>query len=253
MLTFTDAQLSAWLTPVLWPFFRALALFMTVPVFSQRAVPTRVKIALAFFVALAAQVSMPDVPPIPLDAPEALLVLLQQILIGATIGFAVRLVFAGVEYAGELIGLQMGLGFAAFFDPAQGGAANAVSRFFGATTALLFVVINGHVILVAAVIQSFQVFPVGPEPMAFVRMLQVHTWGAEVFKLGLWIALPIMSMLLFANLVLGVISRVAQQMNIFAIGFPITLSVGLLGLLLTLPMMEQPFVMALERALSHFQ
>lgn len=253
MLTLTDAQLSAWLSPVLWPFFRALALFMTVPVFSQRSVPARVKIALAFFIALAAQASMPQVAPVPLDAPEALLVLVQQILIGATIGFAVRLIFAGVEYAGELIGLQMGLGFAAFFDPSQGGAANAVSRFFGATTALLFMVINGHLILVAAVVQSFQAFPVGPEPMTFVRMLQVHTWGAEVFKLGLWIALPLMTMLLFANLVLGIISRVAQQMNIFAIGFPITLSVGLLGLLLTLPMMEQPFVMALERALSHFQ
>jgi flagellar biosynthetic protein FliR len=74
-----------------------------------------------------------------------------------------------------------------------------------------------------------------------------------VFRLGLWIALPLIGMLLFTNLVLGVISRVAQQMNIFSIGFPITVAVGLIGVLLTLPMMQMPFTMALERMLGYFQ
>lgn len=252
MVTFTEAQLMAWISPILWPFFRALSLFMTVPVFSSRAVPTRVKIGLAFFVALAAQVSMPEMPVVDLDSSEALATLVQQILIGATIGFAVRVVFAAIEFAGELIGLQMGLGFAAFFDPASGGQTNAVSRFFGTTTSLLFVVMNGHLILVMAVIQSFQAFPVSPEPMAFLTSMQAHTWGAEIFRIGLWIALPLIAMLTFVNLILGIISRVAQQINIFAIGFPITLSVGLLGILLTLPLLEQPFTMALERLLSRF-
>ena len=83
--------------------------------------------------------------------------------------------------------------------------------------------------------------------------MQPQPWGAEIFRLGLWIALPLVAMLLFVNLVLGIISRVAQQMNIFAIGFPITLGVGLLGVLLTLPMMQAPFTMALERMLQHFR
>lgn len=253
MLTFTEAQLMAWLSPVLWPFLRALALFMTVPVFSSRSVPMRVKIGLAFLITLAAQVSLPVSPVISLDSPVALAVLLQQVLIGATIGFAVRIVFAAIEFAGELIGLQMGLGFAAFFDPASGGQTNAVSRFFGTTTSLLFIIMNGHLVLIAAVIKSFEAFPISPEPMAFLHATQPHVWGSEIFKLGLWIALPIIAMLLFTNLVLGVISRVAQQMNIFAIGFPITLGVGLVGTLLTLPMLEQPFTMALERMLSNFQ
>ena len=74
-----------------------------------------------------------------------------------------------------------------------------------------------------------------------------------MFRLGLWIALPLIAMLLFVNLVLGIISRVAQQMNVFAIGFPITVSVGLLGVLLTLPMMEAPFTMALEQMLANFR
>lgn len=252
MVTFTEAQLMAWISPILWPFFRALSLFMTVPVFSSRAVPTRVKIGLAFLVALAAQVSLAGMPVIDLNSAQALGALVQQILIGATIGFAVRIVFAAIEFAGELIGLQMGLGFAAFFDPASGGQTNAVSRFFGTTTSLLFVVMNGHLILVMAVIQSFQAFPVSPDPMAFLATMQAHTWGAEIFRIGLWIALPLIAMLTFVNLILGIISRVAQQINIFAIGFPITLSVGLLGILLTLPLLEQPFTMALERLLSRF-
>ena len=102
-------------------------------------------------------------------------------------------------------------------------------------------------------VQSFTAFPVAAEPFAFLRAVEPQRWGAEVFSLGLWIALPLVAMLLFTNLVLGVISRVAQQMNIFAIGFPITLGVGLVGVLLTLPMMEVPFTMALERMLAHFQ
>ena len=110
-----------------------------------------------------------------------------------------------------------------------------------------------YLVLIAAVVQSFHAFPVSAEPMAFLHTVQMHTLGAEVFKLGVWIALPIMAMLLFVNLVLGVISRVAQQMNIFAIGFPITLSVGLLGVVVTLPLLEKPFTMAVEQMLSRFQ
>jgi flagellar biosynthetic protein FliR len=83
--------------------------------------------------------------------------------------------------------------------------------------------------------------------------VQPQLWGAEIFRLGLWIALPLIAMLLFTSLVLGIVSRVAQQMNVFAIGFPITISVGLLGMLLTLPMMSTPFTMALEQMLTYFQ
>ena len=253
MLTFTEAQVVAWLTPLLWPFLRALSLFSTLPVLSQRSVPLRVRVGLAFLITVCAQASLPEMPVVPLDSPLALLVVVQQVLIGATLGFAARIVFAAIEFAGELVGLQMGLNYAGFFDPSTGGQGTAVGRFFGTTVAWLFIVINGHLLIIMALVQSFQAFPVGPEPFAFLRALQPQVWGAEIFKLGLWIALPIITMLLFMNLVLGIISRVSQQMNIFAIGFPITLGVGLLGVLLTLPMMQAPFTMALEQMLSHFQ
>jgi flagellar biosynthetic protein FliR len=134
-----------------------------------------------------------------------------------------------------------------------GGESTAASRFFGVSVSWLFIVMGGHLLLIGAVVQSFHAFPVGPEPFAFLRTVQPQVWGAEVFRLGLWIALPLVGMLLFVNLVLGIISRVASQMGIFSIGFPITVSVGLVGMLLTLPMMQVPFTMALERMLAYFQ
>ena len=254
MITFTEAQLLAWLNPLLWPFLRALALFTALPVLGSRGgVPTRVRVGLALLVAIAAQASLPPMPVIKLDSGEAFVAVVQQLVIGLSLGFAVRIVFAAVEFAGELVGLQMGLNFAAFFDPILGGNATAASRFFGTVVAFVFIVINGHLLVIAAIMQSFDAFPVGGDPLAFVRAAQPHRWGAEIFSLGLWIALPLLAMLLFVNLVLGVISRVAQQINIFAIGFPITLGVGLLGILMTLPLMHGPFTMALERMLEQFR
>ncbi len=253
MLTFTEAQVLAWISPLLWPFLRILALFSALPVMGQRNVPMRLRVALAFLIALCAQATLPVMPVIALDSPAAVLAVVQQVLIGVSLGFAVRIVFAAVEFAGEIVGLQMGLNFAGFFNPMTGGEATAVSRFFGVAVSWLFIVIGGHLLLIAAVVQSFNAFPVTSEPFAFLRAVQPQVWGAEVFRLGLWIALPLIAMLLFVNLVLGIISRVAQQMNIFAIGFPITVSVGLIGALLTLPMMQVPFTMALEQMLAHFQ
>ena len=255
MISLTEAQIMAWLVPVLWPFIRVLALFSSMPVLGQRNVPIRVRIALSFFIAMgvAGTASPSAAASVALDSPAAILLVIQQVLIGLSLGFAVRVVFAAIEFAGELIGLQMGLNFAGFFDPLSASTATATSRFFGTLVAWIFIVINGHLLVIAALAQSFVAFPVGLEPFAFIQQMQPQRWGAEIFGTGLWIALPMLTMLLFVNLVLGTISRVAPQINIFAVGFPVTLGVGLLGLLLTLPLMQQPFTMALERLLMHFR
>ena len=253
MVNFSEAQLMGWLTPILWPFLRALALFSALPVLGTRTVPMRVRVALAAFIAFAAQPSLPVQPLVALDSPLAVMLVVQQVLIGVALGFAVRVVFTAIEFAGEVIGLQMGLNFAAFFDPMSAGTATATSRFFGTLVAWLFIVMNGHLMIIGALIQSFSTFPVGPEPFAFLRATQPQTWGAEIFRTGLWIALPLVAMLMLVNLVLGIISRVAPQINVFAVGFPITLGVGLLGMLVTLPALQAPFTMALARMLSQFQ
>ena len=253
MITFTEAQILGWLNPLLWPFLRALALFSAMPILGTRNVPLRVRIGLAGLIAYAAQPTLPVAPVVALDSALAITLVAQQAVIGLSLGFAVRLVFASIEFAGEVIGLQMGLNFAGFFDPISAATATATSRFFGTTVAWLFIVINGHLLVIAALVQSFSAFPVGPEPFAFLHQVQPQRWGAELFSTGLWIALPLITMLLFVNLVLGAISRVAPQINIFAVGFPVTLGVGLLGLLLTLPALQMPFTMALERLLGYFR
>ncbi|MEO7245154.1 MAG: flagellar biosynthetic protein FliR [Rubrivivax sp.] len=216
MVTLTEDQMLAWITPLLWPFLRTLALFSALPVLGTRTVPMRVRI-------------------------------------GLSVGFAVRVVFAAIEFAGEFVGLQMGLNFAGFFDPMTASAGTASGRFYGTMVAFLFVVINGHLLVLAALLQSFNSFPVGPEPFAFLRATAPQHWGAEIFTTGLWIALPMIAMLLFVNLLLGMVSRVASQINIFAIGFPVTLSVGLIGMLISLPLLQAPFTMALERLLDQFR
>ncbi|HRO82169.1 MAG TPA: flagellar biosynthetic protein FliR, partial [Alicycliphilus denitrificans] len=222
MITFSEAQIMAWLSPVLWPFLRVLALFTSAPVFSMRAIPVRVRIGLAFLVALCAQAALPGQPVIDLGGREAAGAVLQQVGVGLAIGFAVRLVFVAVELAGEVIGLQMGLNFASFFDPASNAQVSAVARFFGNIAMLLFVVVNGHLMVLMAVVKSFESFPVDGHFLQAVAQMRLHELGASVFASGLWIALPMIALLLFVNLTLGVISRVAPQMNIYAVGFPVT-------------------------------
>jgi len=253
MIGVTEAELLAWLNPILWPFLRCLALFSGMPLLSQRTVPMPLRIGLALFFAVAAQASLPAMPVLPLDAPGLMLMLIaQQLVIGLAMGFAVRLVFAALEFAGEIVGLQMGLNFAGFFDPGTGMQGTATARFFGTLVEFLFIAGNGHLMLIQALAQSFHAFPVGPEPFAFVKTAQPQFWGAEIFRAGLWVALPVVALLLFVNLALGLVSRVAPQMNVFAVGFPLTVSLGLIGLLATLPLMQTPLETVMARLLAGF-
>ena len=252
MPTFTEADIMAWVMPVFWPFLRILAVFSSAPIFSSRSVPVRTRVGLAFIVAVCAQAGLPPQPLIGLTDPLAFQVVLQQVVLGISIGLAVRIVFASVELAGELIGLQMGLNFAGFFDPTTNSQTSTVGRFFGNITMLLFVVLGGHLMLLQVVVASFETFPVGGNAFESINRLRLHELGAVMFRYGLWIALPIIGMLLFINIVLGIVSRVAPQMNAFAIGFPLTLSAGLLGIAFTLPMLDTPVIALMRLATSIF-
>ena len=254
MISLSESQIMAWLVPVLWPFIRVLALFSSMPVLGQRNVPIRVRIALSFFIALGVAGTVPaGSGNVPLDSPAAILLVVQQVLIGLSLGFAVRIIFTAIEFAGEIIGLQMGLNFAGFFDPATAQQATATSSFFSTMVAFLFIAMNGHLLVIEAVCQSLVAFPVSPEPFAFLHAVRPETWGAEIFRLGLWIALPLIAMLLFINMMLGIIARVAPQISIFSVGFPITMSVGLVGVMFTLPLLQGPFTAALEQMLMLFR
>jgi flagellar biosynthetic protein FliR len=253
VITFSEAQIMAWLSPVLWPFLRVLALFTVAPVFSMRAIPVRVKIGLSLLVAVCAQAMLVDQPIISVNGREALGAVAQQVAVGMAIGFAVRLVFAAVELAGEMIGLQMGLNFASFFDPASGGQISAVGRFFSNMSLLLFIVINGHLMVLMAVVKSFERFPADGNFLQSLAQMRLYELGTSLFSSALWISLPMIALLLFVNLTLGIISRVAPQMNIYAVGFPVTLTVGLVGIAATLPMLEQPVLALMQQVIDLFQ
>ncbi len=250
MITFTSEQLAAWYGAVFWPMVRVLALISVAPLLSHRAVPVRMKIALALSITvlLVPQVQSPPITDV-LTAP-GLMLLINNVLIGVVIGFAVRLVFAALELAGELIGLQMGLSFAGFFNPSTGQQQNAVASFMSLLALLMFISIDGHLMLIHALAESFRLYPVSVGmdlPMGFDRLLRL---GSDMFAIALTIALPFLAVMLLTNVVLGVLARVAPQLNIFAVGFPMTILVGLVTLFVLLPYVETPLRSALERALA---
>ena len=252
MLSITQDQLMGWLSPVLWPFLRVLAVMSSTPILSSRAFPARARVGFAFLVALALQASLPLQPVIDVGSSAALGAVLQQVGLGLAIGVAIRVVLSAVELAGEVIGFQMGLNFAAFFDPSLNSQSSAVARFLGQMSLYLFVVLNGPVLVLLAVQRSFERYPVDQNFLDALQRMRLFDLGRDVFASGLWIALPLVGLLLFVNIALGIISRVAPQMNIFAIGFPITLVAGLVGLTFTLPMLDQPLMALIQRALDMF-
>ena len=252
MIELSEPQLMAWLSPMLWPFFRVLAVFTSAPIFSSKAFPVRARIALAFFIALASQASLSDQPVVSLASPDALGTLLQQVGIGLTIGFTVRLIFAAVELAGEVVGFQMGLNFASFFDPSFNTQSSAVAKFFGHMAAFLFIVMNGHLLVILAVVKSFEAFPVNQNFLEALKIMKLYELGTSLFATALWIALPMVGMLMFVNLAMGIVSRVAPQMNIYAIGFPITLTAGLISIAAVLPLLDQPLMALMTKTLSMF-
>lgn len=239
MVLIEEQQLLAWLSMLLMPLFRLLGLFTAAPVLSARAVPARFRVLMALVLAILAA-PLARTPPPSLDDPEIWALLASEVMIGLGIGLVSRMMLAAVEMAGEVIGLQMGLSFAAFFDPGTGSNTNAIGRLFNAISIASFVVIGGPSLLVAVTIRSIEQMPAADGTGQFLARVDIGAVASHVFELGLLLALPYMALLLFTNLSLGIVSRVAPQLNVFAIGFPITISAGLLLLTLGMPLLLQP-------------
>lgn len=233
MLAVTAAQLDAWLAALMFPLVRLLGLFASAPLWSNRGIPVRVRLAAGLAMAMAVLPALPAMPTIPTDSWEALAVLAHQFIIGASIGFMMRLFFAAVDLAGEMIGLQMGLSFAVFFSPTTGGQSSVIAEFLGLITLLVFLALDGHLMLVQVMVATFEWLPVGAATAADGWLLIVRH-ASVMFAAGVMMALPMVATLLIANIGLGILTRAAPQLNLFAVGFPVTLTVGFLVLLLSL-------------------
>ncbi len=236
MVTFSSAALEAWLAGWLLPFFRVLALFTAAPIFNSRAVPARVRIAASAAIAFVAAPLAP-VPALTtgggaalaLSSATGLAMVAQQLAIGLALGFAVRLLMSAFETAGEVIGLQMGLSFAGFVNP-QGGSQPAVASWLHTLAMLLFLSLNAHLLVLDALLATFRSLPIAAQPLETLAAIQLVPLGADVFRLALTLSLPAIALVALINMALGLASRIAPQLSIFSVGFPLTLLAGI-GLL----------------------
>lgn len=241
MLAFTTAELNAWLIAYLFPLTRVLGLIAAAPVLNNKSVPARARIGLGVVITVALVPALPPAHGIDPGSLVGLLVLAQQMLIGVAMGFAMRLVFAAIDTAGEVIGFQMSLSFATAFDPQNGGQSAVLQEFLGLLATLTFLALDGHLMLIAALSQSFSFLPVTAAPLAAAGWGELARAGGYVFAAGVLLALPLIATLLVTSIALGVLTRAAPALNIFAVGFPITLTVGFAMLALSLEYLSPNF------------
>ena len=254
VLSVTSAQLGAWIVAFVWPFVRMLALISSSPVFGEKKVTRQVKVALAALLAIAIAPTLGPMPAVPLFSAGGVWILIQQVLIGSAMGFSMRLVFAAVQAAGDYAGLQMGLSFASFFDPNSGGNTMVLSSLLNMLAMLIFLAVDGHLMMISTLVESFHVLPVSDAPLAAEGWHVLALAGANVFSAALMLALPLIGALLTLNLAMGILNRASPQLSIFAVGFPLTLLGGILMLQQLMPhlapFMERQFALGLANMLQ---
>ncbi len=234
-MNFTGVELTSWLATLLWPFMRIGAMFAAAPIFAARSVPVRIRVLLAFFISWMLVPVLPEPPAVDLISGEALIISISQVVIGLAMGFILQMVFAAFIIAGQSIAMSMGLGFASIIDPQNGMQVPVISQIFLIMATLVFLALNGHLIFIEVLVKSFQNLPIGPFALSTEDLWKLVTWGSDMFAGGVLIALPAVAALLLVNLAFGVTSRAAPQLNIFAVGFPVMIMVGIVFLILILP------------------
>lgn len=240
MISYTDTTIYTWLGSFLWPLSRILGLISVAPVLGHNTVPITAKIGLGVILALIVAPTLTNIPPVNPASVSGLLILAQQLIIGLAMGFAMRIIFIAVDMAGTITSMTMGLGFASFFDPQTQGQTVAISQFLSMMVTLVFLAINGHLILIEGLVESFTTLPIAMGSINPQGYFQIANWGGAIFSAGVQLSMPMVAALLISNIALGILTRSAPQLNLYGIGFPILLGVGLLVLTLVLPYLAGP-------------
>ncbi len=227
----------------LWPWFRVGAMFLAAPVTGSMSVPMRVRLVLGLAVTA---VIVPLLPPPPAVDPfslPAITIIFHQILIGVAMGFALQLVFSAIITGGQVIAMQMGLGFSLMVDPQNGAQVPVLSQLYLILATLLFLGFDGHLAMIQLLVESFRVLPVGPAGIGTAGFWELVNWGSRMFAGGVWLAIPAVAALLVVNTAFGVMARSAPQFNIFAIGFPVAMLMGFIVILFVLPTVVPQFTL----------
>lgn len=227
--------LNAWFAQSVWPFFRVTGLLMTVPILGAQNVPMQVKIALSLFLTfilapLVSHGSLPD-----LFSWWGYWLVIREMLVGIAIGLMVQLFFQIFIMSGQVVAMQMGLGFASLNDPQNNADVPVISQFYLILVTLLFLVVDGHLWVIRILAESFKTIPLEGFGLDGLDIWQLVLWGKSIFEGGLLLVLPVMFATLAVNLIFGIMARAAPQLTIFAIGFPLTLCFGITLVVLMIP------------------
>lgn len=246
-MNFTSTELISWVTLYSWPFVRIAAFVSVAPIFGTHTVPMRVRLMIAIALAMIAAPVLPKMKFIDPLSYEGIVVTFHQVLIGLAIGFTMTLIFSVLITGGQMVAQLMGLGFASMMDPQNGVSVPVVGQFYTIMATLIFLVLNGHLVLIDLLVSSFQTLPVGEFGLSIDKIWQFVLWSKVIFVGALMIALPAVTALLLVNVAFGVMTRTSPQLNIFAVGFPITILLGFILILITLPY----FIPKLQQLFEH--
>ena len=227
MLELSSAQIAGWISNFLLPLFRIAAVLMVMPIIGTQLVPQRVRLYMSLAITVLLVPVLPDMPQVDALSLRSMLLIAEQVLIGAMLGFSLQLFFHIFVFAGQLVSMQMGLGFASMMDPATGVSVPVLGQFLLMLVSLLFLAMNGHLVVFDVLAESFVTLPVG-QSLNIDHFAIVAGRLSWVIGAALLLALPAVSALLVINIAFGVMTRAAPQLNIFTIGFPLTLVMGLI-------------------------
>lgn len=233
-MNFTEAQLLNTMAMLTFPLMRISAMFVSMPVISVKAAPARVRVILAGIISFLVMPLLPPLPQIEMMSYEGIMIGVQQVAIGLTTGFILQMVFAAVIFAGQSIAYGMGLGFASMVDPQNGQQVPVVAQIYMILVTLLFLSLDGHLLLLKLLVDSFTSLPIG-QIFDLNDVWSILTWSGRIFSDGLLLSMPIIISLLIVNVMFGVASKSAPQLQIFSVGFPITLMLGILLMWITMP------------------
>lgn len=245
-MNFQEDELIAYLASFVWPFMRISAMFISVPVLSVNSIPARLKVMLSMLITFVIAPTLPEMPAVELFSSAGLVVSVQQLMIGVATGFILQMVFSILLFAGQSIAYSMGLGFASLVDPATGVQTPVVAQLFVISSSLTFLSVNGHLLLIEMLAQSFHSLPVAVDGMEKAQLWQIIAWSSRMFSDGVLLALPIMATLLFVNISFGIASKAAPQLQLFGIGFPITILLGMVLIWIGLVSMLEGFTEKLQ-------
>ncbi len=243
--------------PQLWALIftmvRVGAAFVAAPVFGAVSVPLNVRILLTGAIGILSMNAVEIAIPEEIFSATTILAIAAEALVGLALGFIIQIAFAAPLVASEVIGVSMGLSFATAINPQTGQSTPALGQFLTVLLTLLFLAVDGHLVLVELVIRSYELLPPGQAWLVPGKLQNIAMFGGYAFLAGLLLALPVGFLLLCLNIVVGMISRAAPALNLFAIGIPASLAMGVLALLVGMPAMGDFMLVIVREALDAAQ